>query len=230
MRAVARINPSASPAGRSRCTAARSRSSLVAADAAMARTGVMGTRAEASVIAVSSRSICCSPKASRRHRWATSARTIAGVKQSSAASMCALVAIPRGVPRISSIHAKESIVSLKPIPLSELRNDALTAPEHPTEGSRPPFPHEFADRLVSTPRVEHLSQPLQFGESLPRDSNRRLRWGHTFICMRACIITISPTVGGGLRAEARTEPVCQGRIPIEGLESNGRIPSPESLG
>lgn len=167
MRAVARINPSANPAGRSRSETARSRSSSVAVDAATARTGVIGTRAEASVIAASSRSIGCSPKPSRRHRWATSAKTIAGVKQSSAASMCALVSDPSGVPRISSIHAKESIVSLKPILLSELRNDALSAPEHTTEGPRPPFTHELADRLVRTPRVEHLSQPFQFGQSLP---------------------------------------------------------------
>ena len=52
-RAVVRIHPPASPTGRSRSTAARSRSSLIAADAAVTRSGVIGTTEDASVLAVS---------------------------------------------------------------------------------------------------------------------------------------------------------------------------------
>lgn len=92
---------------------------------------------------------------------------------------------------MSSIHAKESIVSRKPIPLIESGDDFRPASEHAAERSRTTLPDELANGLVGASRLEDFAQVLEFMERLSRHSYGRVRGDHLSSCMRVCTITLA---------------------------------------
>ncbi len=148
-----------------------------------------------------------------RRRWrATSARTIAGVRQVSARSISRRAVSPSRVPRRSSTQAKESIVSVVPVLLGESGAAAPGAGRHPVEGPGPPLAHESSDGLVHAGRVKQLPEAFELAEGLSRHAHRRLGRRHAGGCMQA--YNKGPSEGlGDERCGPRRRTGTSGRIP-----------------